>query len=159
MYVMTQPTMATRMEFNAPDRCVRSDEFEGFIRKRLFPAGKYDLMNGESDNADAPGDGEGMSFRFKSRENGLDFYVEARYAFNFSRTMIEWCRQSQLKHYQEVDARVPVYIIIGSGPQPAAPRQAYFFPVRNVRFNKLLRTNVEKFKISTNRSFEEKDLQ
>jgi hypothetical protein len=146
----------------APEKCVCSDEFEDFIRKRLFPMNKYDLMVKPGDGT---AEGHGIveqtkepRFRFKSRENGLEFFVDARYTYTFAKSMIEWCRQNDLIWYQEIDNKVPVYIMVGHGPQPAAPRQVYFFPVRNVRFNKLLRINIEKFKVSITRAINEEDL-
>jgi hypothetical protein len=162
MFAMTQYLTATPVELNPPEKCARSFEFESFIRKRLFPVSKYDLVLKANDEAAEKNDYveavKEPHFRFKSHENGLEFFVDAKFTFTFTKTMIQWCKQFELKRYQEVDTRLPVYFLIGCGPSPAAPRQVYFFPVRNVRFNKVLRTNIEKYKISTTRGVDEKDL-
>ncbi len=162
MNVLAQNIQPMGADVNQPDKCVISDEFERFIRKRLFPLNKYDLVLKTADptaEKKVPAEySKEPHFKLKSRDNGLEFFVDAKYIFSNTNSMVEWCKQYELKRYQELDQKTPVYIVIGNGPSPAAPRQVYFFPVRNVRFNKLLRTSIEKYKISVTRAVEEKDL-
>jgi hypothetical protein len=149
-------------EINQPDICIKSAVFEGFIRKRLFPFNKYELMSDGHDLANElneyPEIVSKSYYQFKSRESGREFYIVARYLAGISRASIEWCRDTEFTEYQEMDNNLPVYIMIGFGPHPAAPQQAILFPLKKIRFNKVLHYNLDKYKISTTRSVEEKDL-
>jgi hypothetical protein len=140
---------------NQSDACVKSAVFGDFVRKRLFPASKYDLL---LNNIDASTSNREPYFKFKSHDSGREFYVDARYLTEDSDAPVEWCRPSELQKYQEIDNNTPVYISIGAGPQPAAPRQVFLFPIKSIRFNKLLYSYIEKYKISVTRTVEEKDL-
>ncbi len=137
-----------------PTACIKIDAFKDFIRKRLFPATKYDLLlNSESDQpANSP------RFKFRSRDSGREFYVDDRYMAGGTNAPIEWCQSNELEQFQEINNTTPVYILIGAGPSAAAPRHAFLFPVKSVRFNRLLYSYIEKFKISVTRTVEEKDL-
>jgi hypothetical protein len=149
-------------EINQPDICVKSGVFESFIRKRLFPDNKYELLSNNNDTSaeinDIPEIVSKFYYQFKSRESGREFYIVARYLASITNVSIEWCRIPELNKYREMDTNLPVYITIGFGPQPAAPRHVIMFPVKNVRFNKVLHSYIEKYKISISRSVDEKDL-
>ena len=142
------------LDTKQPEACIKSDAFRDFIRKRLFPAAKYDLLlNIESDkNSKEP------YFKFKSRDSGREFYVDARYLAGGTNAPVEWCLPFEFENFQEIDNETPVYILIGAGPSPAAPRHVFLFPVKNIRLNKLLYSFIEKFRISVTRTVEEKDL-
>jgi hypothetical protein len=149
-------------QINQPDICVKSAAFEGFIKKRLFPTNKYELMSDNHVSDDEPNEYPELIsqsfYQFKSRESGREFYVVARYLTGVSRPSIEWCKDTEFQEYQLMDNTLPVYIIIGFGFHPAAPRQLVMFPLKNMRFNKVLLFNLEKYKISTTHSVEEEDL-
>ncbi|MHB8104444.1 MAG: hypothetical protein ACYDG5_02775 [Dehalococcoidales bacterium] len=149
-------------EINQSSACVKSDDFGHFIRKRLFPVNKYDLLLntlGVATSADyITGGSRTPYFKFKSRYSGREFYIDAKYLLESSDTSVEWCQPYELKKYQKMDSTTPVYILIGSGPQPAAPRHVFMFPVKSIRFNRVLHSYIEKYQISVNRSIEDKDL-
>jgi hypothetical protein len=149
-------------EVNQPDACVKSAAFERFIRKRLFPVNKYDLLLENQDTPSNTSDDAGAAkepyFKFKSRESGREFCIDARYLTGVYNASVEWCQPFELKRYREIDNNVPVYILIGAGQHPAAPQQVFLFPVKSIRFNKVLHSYIEKYKISTTRSVDEKDL-
>lgn len=46
-----------------------------------------------------------------------------------------------------MDDYLPVYILIGQGPRPEAPEDLYLFPVKNVRYNRMTRSSLEKYRI------------
>lgn len=149
-------------EINQPSACVSDDAFDYFIRKRLFPAKKYDLL---TDKTDAAANSKSNAkevkvpyFKFKSRDSGREFYVDSKYLVSKSNSSVEWCRPDELERHQAMNSVTPVYILIGAGPQPAAPQHVFMFPVKNIRFNKVLHSIIEKYKISVTRSVEEKDL-
>jgi hypothetical protein len=136
-----------------PEVCIKSAAFRDFIRKRLFPIAKYDLLlNNESDKTNMP------CFKFKSRNGGREFYVDARYLAGDANVPVEWCQPFELEKFQEINSATPVYILIGAGPSAAAPRQVFLFPIKSIRFNRLLYSYIEKYKISVTRTLEEKDL-
>jgi hypothetical protein len=150
------------MKISTPDICVKSAAFERFILKRIFPISKYEPV---TENHEVLDESQEFAYllsksylRFKSRETGREFYVAARYLTNPAQASIEWCRTSELEDFQEMDASLPLYVVIGFGPQPAAPRHLIMFPVKDIRFNKVLHSYIEKYKISINRAVEETDL-
>lgn len=108
-------------------------------------------------NTNIPGTKQ-TCFRYKSRETGREFYVDARYLVGEYSASVEWCQPTEFSKYQEMDKKTPVYILIGAGPQPAAPQQVFLFPFKDIRFHKVLHKYIEKYKISVTRSIEEKDL-
>jgi hypothetical protein len=149
-------------QINQSDICVKSPVFGYFIRRRLFPVNKYDLLP-ITPGAPAPASDSAQAkretcFKYKSRESGKEFFVAARYLLGAYSASVEWCQDVEFEKYQEMDSNAPVYILIGAGPQPAAPQQVFMFPFKDIRFNKVLHKYIEKYKISVTRSIEEKDL-
>ena len=136
-----------------PDKCIRHYQFEIYVRQILFPQARYDLVikkpgetAGEDDSSRALIE---PRFKLKSRFSELMFYVEAKYLPEASDPMVEWCEPSEFKRYRELDDELPVYILIGEGPRPAEPDGVYLFPVKNVRYNRVLRSHLEKYSIPT----------
>lgn len=147
---------------NQPDICIKSAVFEGFIQKRLFPTSKYELISNNHESADEiskyPELVSQSFFQFRSRESRREFYIVTRYLVGVSQPSIEWCTDTEFQEYQTMENALPVYILIGFGPQPAAPRHVVLFPLKNMRFNKVLLLNLDKYQISISRSLEENDL-
>ncbi len=138
---------------------VRGNEFEYFIREKLFPEKKYDLLQKAYDyltKNDFVEDTESPDFQFKSRRRGRAFFVEAKFRYGFYGGAVEWCQPRELKHYHEIDSRVPVYIVLGIGLQPLAPQKLYLFRVKDIRTIQLQRSFLERYKISPKHSVKEK---
>jgi hypothetical protein len=149
-------------EISQPDACVKSTAFGQFIRRRLFPVNKYDLLVNApealakaNDSAKAARE---SGFKFKSRDSGREFFVDAKYLIGDSSASVEWCQPFEFKKYLEMDNKMPVYILIGDGPQPASPQRVFMFPLKSIRFNRVLHSYIQKYKISTTRSVDEKEL-
>ncbi len=149
-------------EINPSDICVKSPIFGYFIRRRLFPASKYDLVPNSPNTSDMTDENikvtKDTCLKYKSRESGREFYADARYLIGDYSASVEWCKPDEFNKYREMDSKTPVYILIGAGPQPAAPQQVFLFPFKDIRFHKVLHKYIEKYKISITRSIEENEL-
>ena len=144
-----------------PDTCTRQYKFDIFTRQHLFPCTRYDLLlkrNENSSGNDYLAALKKPRFKFKSRYCEFMFYVDVKYLLHKADPMIEWCEPSELKRYQELDEQIPVYIMIGEGSYPAEPQGVFIFPIKNVRYNRILRSRLEKYRIPAVLSVEEEDL-
>ena len=119
MNVMARAVKAFLGEINKPETYAAGDEFENFVRNRLFPAGKYDLVQKSPDFSTNKFDyidvSEEPDFKFRPHEGGREFYIEAKFHSGFHEGAVNCCSYHQLKHYHEMDKNTPVYIIIGVG--------------------------------------------
>jgi hypothetical protein len=162
MSVLTRALRAVWDEINKPESYVPGDEFQSFVRKNLFPDSHYILINKTHDytanKRDFVESSKEPDFKFKTRGSGKEFYVEVKYRSKFHDGVIDWCKPFQLKRYQTINNKIPVYVVIGIGGQPKAPYQISLIPMEHIRFQRLYPTLLKKFTVSTNRFITEKDL-
>jgi hypothetical protein len=143
-------------EANRPVTSTKETEFERFVRERLFPSALYDLMPGTHD--DANNSDEYLTFlkhpcfKFRSKNDGRDFYVEAKYYSKYQNGRLEWCNAIQLKRYQEIDNITPVMIILGMGGHPSVPEATFLVPVKHIKFAKLPPSFLSRYRILTHHS-------
>ena len=152
---------ALQTVWNPPATRVRGNEFEYFIREKLFPDKKFELLQKAYDyltKNDFVEDSETPDFQFKSRRRGRAFFVEAKFRYGFYGGSIEWCQPRELKRYHEIDSRVPVYVVLGIGLHALAPQKLYLFPVKDIRTTELRRSFLDQYKISPRHSVKEKHL-
>lgn len=138
-----------------PDTCIKHYQFEIFVRQKLLTSAHYDLLLKKSDAPGIPGGFVEPHFKLFARYSGNVFYADAKYLPRISRPSIEWCNPFEFHRYQELDSATPVYILIGEGPQPVAPRHVFFFPVKNLRTNRILSANIMKYSISATADIDE----
>lgn len=83
MGVLTRALKAAWAEMNKPETYVAGGEFEQYVRKYLFPKGRYDLVHQthdyEANKNDFVETSKGPDFRFRARRSGREFLVEAKY--------------------------------------------------------------------------------
>lgn len=149
-------------EANKPISYVKGDEFEHFVRKVLFSDGNYELLSKTHDYVtnkhDFVSSSKEPDFKFKSRRTGEEFYVEAKYRHGFYKGMLDWCKPYQLKRYQEIDAKIPVYIVLGIGGEPGTPGSVCLIPMSHIRFTRLYPSILKKYQISSHRPLQETEL-
>ena len=162
MNVLARVMQAAWNEANKPIGYVKGDEFEHFVRKVLFPDGHYELLSKTHDyitnKHDFVASSKEPDFKFKSRRTGEEFYVEAKYRQGFHEGMLEWCKPYQLKRYQEIDGKIPVYIVLGIGGHPEMPDSVCLVPMKHIRFTRLYPSVLRKYSISSHSSLQETEL-
>jgi hypothetical protein len=162
MNVMSRAVKAFLDEINKPETYVEGDEFENFVRNKLFPAGKYDLVQkspdyitNKYDFADTP---EEPDFKFRPHEGGREFFVEATFRSGFHDDAVDCCNFHQLKHYHEIDKSTPVYIVIGVGLPAAAPQHLYLIPAKDIKNTTLNNSFLKDYIIPAAHNVNHKDL-
>ena len=152
MSVLTLAPGAVRDEVDEPESNVNDDEFGEFVRNTLFPESHYILVkktrnysNGEEEFF---GSMREPDLKFQSRRNGREFYVEVKYCSMFHNGVIDWCQPLQLKRYQTLHARVPVYIVVGIGGQPGAPYQISLIPMEDLGLIRLYPSILKEYRVS-----------
>ncbi len=155
MGVLTRAIRAAWDEANKPETFVKGDEFEGFIRKHLFPHDDYDLLERTHDytfnKKDFVESSKEPDFKFRSRKNGKVFFVEAKYRSVFSKGAIEWCKPYQLTRYEAINRETPVYIVIGVGNLPSSPEHVFLVPVKHIKYVRLFRSFLREYEVSRGR--------
>ena len=145
-----------------PDTFKKGDEFEEYVQKVLFPNSNFILLQQTHDyiankNRYIESSKE-PDFKFRSRIEGKDFFVEAKYRSGFHNGVIDWCKPFQLRRYQIMDNIIPVYIAMGIGGQPKEPYQISLIPMKHIRFCRLYPAFLTKFSVSTGHCITEKEL-
>ncbi len=159
MSVFVRAIKAAWEEVTTPETFVKGDEFQSYVRSRLFPKDRYTVLqktpsyttnkNDFIENSMEP------DFKFRSIKTGKQFFVEAKYRSNYFDGAVDWCKPYQLKRYQEIDSKTPVYIIIGVGQQASAPRQVFCASIKDFKYPKLFRTFIKPYEIKIDQAVDE----
>lgn len=151
MSVLIRVLKAAWDEISKPTSFVKGDEFEDFIRKKLFPVDHYDLVHKTHDFASNRSDyvetSKEPDFKFRSRKSGKEFFIEAKYRSGFYKGAVEWCKPYQLKRYKAIDKETPVYVAIGVGNNPSSPEQVFLIPMRNIKYARLFESFLRQFQV------------
>ena len=162
MNVMSRAVKAFMEEINKPETYVQGDEFENFVRNKLFPAGKFDLVQKSSDyetsKFDFTGALEEPDFKFRPHEGGREFFIEAKFHSGFHDGAVDCCNYHQLKHFHELDKSTPLYFVIGVGMPAAAPQHLYLIPVKDIKNSTLYNYFLKDYPISPSHNVNLKDL-
>jgi hypothetical protein len=160
--VLTLAPEAVRDEVNELESYINDDGFEEFVRNTLFPESHYILLNKTHDDTDDVDEFiESLKeprFKFRIRHNSREFYVEVKYYSVFRNGAIDWCQPFQLKKYQKIEARTPVYIVIGIGGHPKAPYQISLISLEYLRLPRLYPSFLKEFRVPTGHSITEEEL-
>ena len=156
MNVLARVMRAAWDEATKPESYVRGDEFERFIREKLFPKESYELLhktpNYIENNHDFIESSKAPDFRLRAKSNGIEFYVEAKFRSKYNNGSLEWCKPLQLKRYQEIDRTSPVLIAIGMGGHPHTPEKVFLIPVQHIKFIKLYASFLQRYETAVHHS-------
>lgn len=92
-------------------------------------------------------------FTFRPRYGGEQFYVEAKYRSKYY-DIVQWCKPYQLDRYKQIDKHTTVYIAIGIGGSPNAPKYVYVIPLSALDYNTFEPYYFEKYRYRTGYSFQ-----
>jgi hypothetical protein len=156
MNVLARVMRGAWREANKQATYVKVDEFERYVREKLFTSEAYDLLNKTRDYVYNDDDylaySKALDFRFKCKSNGFEFYVEAKFRPKYHDDGLELCKSFQLKRYQEIDNTVPVLAVIGLGGRSNEPEKVFLVPIKHIRFTKLHPSFLQRYEIHPNHS-------
>lgn len=135
-----------------PKTFTTGEHFENYIPRRIFPNKYYELLqrtHGYNVKTKNYVPSSNPDFKFRDRRTSKIFYVEAKYRKNFYEGKINWCTETQLKHYWKCNYDHPVFILIGVGGDPKRPSLLALIPLRNANFTELFISHVKRFAIPT----------
>ena len=161
MTTLTRTAKAAWDEIVKPESYVKGDEFEHFVRDRLFLKEDYDLLQWTHDYTTNKNDyaaSKEPDFKLKSIKSGREFFVEVKFRLDFYKGAIEWCKPYQLRRYKEIDTRTPLYIVIGVGHKPSEPDHLYLLPLKHIRYTTLFRSFLKAYTIKSNQCIDERSL-
>ena len=128
---------------------VKGEEFEGYLREFIFPKENYELLHRTHDSSTNKEDFVGTSlqpdFKFRANDTKKVFWLEAKFRSSAFRDEVEWCKDYQLKRYQEINREAPVFIALGVGESAAAPDRLFIFPVKHAKYTKLFMSFLKKY--------------
>ena len=138
---------------------VKGEKFDRYVRDVLFPQELYELRYDYEDTRDDYISHSKLpDHKYRSINEGIEFFVETRCRARFQDRILEWCKFFELKHYQEIDNIIPVLIAIGLGGKPSAPERAFLVPVKHIKFVKLYPLLLQKYEIDPGRHISERFL-
>ncbi len=139
-------------EFNKPETHVKGDDFENYVEDYMFFKDNYKLVHKTQDytaNKDRYiEESKEPDFKFKSIKTGKEFFVEAKYRSGFHNDAVEWCTFPQLKRYQEIDKKTPVYLALGIGGYAYKPDYVFFIPLKDIKYTRLFRSFLKRYEAS-----------
>ena len=162
MSAISRALKAAWQELRKPASYVKGDEFERYIRAKLFPPVNYALLHKNQDFFTSQDfyieSSKEPDFRFKSQQRGTEFFVEAKYRSHFFRGKLEWCKTYQLRRYQVINKDTPIFIVIGVGKIPLAPEQVFLIPMKEIKYSILFQSFLRKFNIPVDQCVPETSL-
>ncbi|MFC1903891.1 hypothetical protein ACFLW9_03305 [Chloroflexota bacterium] len=139
-------------EFNKPETHVKGDDFENYVEDYMFFKDNYKLVHRTQDYSANKNrfieESKEPDFKFKSIKTGKEFFVEAKYRSRFHNDAVEWCTFPQLKRYQEIDRKTPVYLALGIGGNAYKPDYVFCIPLKDIKYTKLFRSFLKKYEAS-----------
>lgn len=147
---------------NKPASLVKGSEFGRYVKEIMFPPQDYELVHDSHENEKGTTDpalSAGLpDFLFRSKREGLEFFIETKYRSSFQDRILEWGKFFELKHYREIDTITPVIIAIGLGGRQEAPERVFLVPVKHVMFVKLYPALMHKYESGPGRRVSERFL-
>lgn len=137
-------------EIAKPTSFLKGEDFENFLRKKIFPRKDYHLLmkthNFHENKKDFIESTLYPDFLFNEIKTDKEFFVEAKYRekLNFE-DKLEWCKPYQFKRYKKYNDDIPVFIAIGFGGRPANPHRVFIVPLEEIKYNDLFLSFLDKY--------------
>jgi hypothetical protein len=155
MSLLTRSVHAVWNDVVRPETFVKGDEFEQYIRDRLFPKSEYvmihkthDCKANTNDFIETPKEPD---FKLRCVKTGAEFYVEAKYRSLYNDGAVEWCKPYQFNRYKEIAEITPVYIVIGVGGKAGSPAQVFLIPLYKIKYARLFKAFLREYEIPLDR--------
>jgi hypothetical protein len=79
------------------------------------------------------------------------FYVEAKFRYSFYEGKITWCNERQQARYQQHNKRIPLFLLLGIGEEPASPEVVSLIPLSVVNGTGLFPSIINKYELGRER--------
>lgn len=160
--ILSKGIQAMVDEATTPESFKIGQKFEDYVREYIFAEKYYDLVerthNYNSNNKDFVESSVRPDFKFRDKWTKNEFYVEAKFRTGLYNGKITWCKDYQLKRYQEIHKSVPVFILIGMGENPKYPEFLSLIPMHEAKYVGLFPSVAEKFEIELDKTITSKVL-
>lgn len=128
-------------QISKPESYIKGDEFEDFVRAKIYTSERYELVMVTHDfhknKSDFVESSKHPDFLFRDKNTGDEFYVEAKYRENFYGEKLEWCQPYQFTRYKQIGLHKKVIVCIGLGGRPTFPKHVYIIPLNEIKYNAL----------------------
>lgn len=148
-------------EISIPTSFIKGNDFEFFLRKKVFTKEKFDLLMKTHDFHINKNDYVESSmypdYKFRGKDNKDEFWVEAKYREKLKDDKIEWCSKKQFERYREIGEKEKVKIALGFGGRPKNPKQLFIIPLEEIKYNALYLSTIKEYEIKDiKKNFKEK---
>lgn len=124
-------------DISKPTSFIKGDDFEAFLRKRIYTYPQYELVMKTHSYHSNKGDYIEMTkypdYLFRDSD-GVEFYVEAKYRATTFKEKLAWCKPYQLERYKQIAQTKKVFIAIGLGGRPKYPKRLFILPLEKVNY-------------------------
>lgn len=136
-----------------PDSFLKGKQFEEFVERNIFPEEIYELVtrtNSYEQNAERYAeDTMKPDFKFRCKETGQEFWVEAKYRSDLYQDQIEALSYTQRDRFYvlEREERLPVFVIIGYWGVAYKPNALSLIPLKDYEYIPLFRSFLRRYQI------------
>ena len=130
----------------------KGDAFESFIVKQFnkkyftlqewrgdkYVDGNYPVSNHFPD----------LEVSFELKDTKDHFAIECKWRKDYFKGAIDWAEDYQLNNYKEYaqKTKLPVFVVIGVGGEPANPKELFIIPLKEIQFMSLYKKTLEPYR-------------
>jgi len=136
-----------------PESFKKGQQFEEFVEKNIFTEDRYELITRtnsyEQNNSRFAKDTLKPDFKFRCKETGQEFWVEAKYRSELYYDQLEALNHNQLDRFSilEREEGIPVFVIIGYWGYANKPNCLSLIPLQDYVYIKIYHSFLRKFEI------------
>lgn len=134
-----------------PESFRKGQQFEQFVEEKIFTEDRYELITRtnsyEQNSIRYAEDTLKPDFKFRCKETGKEFWVEAKYRSDFYRDQIEALSYTQRDRFYvlEREEGLPVFVIIGYWGSAHKPYALSLIPLKDYEYIDLYRSFLRKY--------------
>lgn len=136
-----------------PESFKKGQQFEEFVEKNIFTEDRYELITRtnsyEQNNSRFAEDTLKPDFKFRCKETGQEFWVEAKYRSELYQDQLEALSYTQRDRFYmlEREEELPVFVIIGYWGFAYKPKALSLIPLKDYEYIPIYRSILRKFQI------------
>ena len=154
-------------EATKPKSHIKGDDFENYIRKRIFTSKYYTKVSMTHDYNQNKGDfidkSKEPDFHFRDKKSGKEFMVECKFRTYIygdeGKGKVKWTYPAQLKRYQQTEKqkKIPVFVALGMGDSNY-PDPIFIIPLKKAKYVTLFESFLYKYEIDPDEPLSPKEL-
>lgn len=136
-----------------PESFKKGQQFEDFVEKNIFSEDRYELITRtntyEQNSQRYAEDTLKPDFKFRCKETGQEFWVEAKYRSDFFRDQLEALSFNQRDRFYNLvkEENIPVFVIIGYWGYADNPNALSLIPLKEYQYIKIYRSFLRDYNI------------